>query len=58
MLFYLLSRGIEPAVAQQLLKWAFLEDVVSTIGVPELRRQVEQSVARQMQEGEALKELL
>ena len=58
MLFYLLSRGIEPNVAQQLLKWAFLEDVVSTIGVPELRRQVEQSVAGQMQEGEALKELL
>jgi Fe-S cluster assembly protein SufD len=58
MLFYLLSRGIEPNVAQQLLKWAFLEDVVSTIGVPELRRQVEQSLAGQMQEGEALKELL
>src|SRR6202020_174465 len=26
MLFYLLSRGIDPATAQRLLKWAFLED--------------------------------
>ncbi|MDE2052686.1 MAG: SufD family Fe-S cluster assembly protein, partial [Gammaproteobacteria bacterium] len=28
MLFYLLSRGLSPEVAQRLLKWAFLEDVV------------------------------
>jgi Fe-S cluster assembly protein SufD len=58
MLFYLLSRGIDAATAQRLLKWAFLEDVVSKIEVPELRRQIERSLAGQMQDAAALKELL
>jgi Fe-S cluster assembly protein SufD len=65
MLFYLLSRGIDRATAQRLLKWAFLEDVVARIEVPELRRQIERNLAGQMQEawpmglpGAALKELL
>ncbi len=58
MLFYMLSRGIERDIAQQLLKWAFLEDVVSRIGVPELRKHIEQSLAGQMKETAALKELL
>ncbi|HEY6926108.1 MAG TPA: Fe-S cluster assembly protein SufD [Steroidobacteraceae bacterium] len=58
MLFYLLSRGIDPETAQRLLKWAFLEDVVARIEVPELRRQIERSLAEQMQESAALKELL
>jgi Fe-S cluster assembly protein SufD len=58
MLFYLLSRGIDPATAQRLLKWAFLEDVVAKIEVPELRRQVERSLAGQMQDAAELKELL
>jgi Fe-S cluster assembly protein SufD len=55
MLFYLLSRGIDPATAQRLLKWAFLEDVVAKIEVPELRRQIERSLAGQMQETAELK---
>jgi len=50
MLFYLLSRGLEPEVAQRLLKWAFLEDVVAKIEVAELRRQIEQRLARQVPE--------
>jgi len=58
MLFYLLSRGIDRDTAQRLLKWAFLEDVVSKIPVPELRRQIELSLAGQLQETIALKELL
>ena len=41
MLFYLLSRGLDREAAQRLLKWAFLEDAVATIEVPELRRQIE-----------------
>jgi Fe-S cluster assembly protein SufD len=57
MLFYLLSRGIDAATAQRLLKWAFLEDVVSKIEVPELRRQIERSLAGQMQDAAELKEL-
>jgi Fe-S cluster assembly protein SufD len=58
MLFYMLSRGIERDIAQQLLKWAFLEDVVSRIAVPELRRHIELTLAGQMKETTALKELL
>jgi Fe-S cluster assembly protein SufD len=58
MLFYLLSRGIDAETAQRLLKWAFLEDVVAKIEVPELRRQIERSLAGQMQEAAELKELL
>jgi len=58
MLFYLLSRGIEPETAQQLLKWAFLEDVVAKIAIPELRRHIELSLAGQLKETAALKELI
>jgi Fe-S cluster assembly protein SufD len=50
MLFYLLSRGLEPEVAQRLLKWAFLEDVVAKIEVAELRRQIEAHLALQVHE--------
>lgn len=58
MLFYMLSRGLEPETAQRLLKWAFLEDVVSKIEVPELRKQIEQSLAGQLHETAVLEELL
>ncbi|HEV2442096.1 MAG TPA: Fe-S cluster assembly protein SufD [Steroidobacteraceae bacterium] len=58
MLFYLLSRGLSPEVAQRLLKWAFLEDVVSKIELPELRRQIEHELAGQMADAATLKELL
>ncbi len=58
MLFYLLSRGLSPEVAQRLLKWAFLEDVVSRIELPDLRRRIEVEIAGQMSEAASLKELL
>ena len=58
MLFYLLSRGLSPEVAQRLLKWAFLEDVVSKIELPGLRRQIEHDLAGQMADAASLKELL
>ena len=58
MLFYLLSRGLDRDTAQRLLKWAFLEDVVARIEVPELRRQIEQSLAGHLNETVTLKELL
>jgi Fe-S cluster assembly protein SufD len=58
MLFYLLSRGLDRETALRLLKWAFLEDVVAKIEVPELRRQIEQSLAGQMTEAAALKDVL
>jgi Fe-S cluster assembly protein SufD len=57
MLFYLLSRGLEPDTAQRLLKWAFLADAFARIGIPELRHQIEASLAAGLKDG-ALKELL
>jgi Fe-S cluster assembly protein SufD len=57
MLFYLLSRGLTRDTAQRLLKWAFLEDVIGQIGVPALRRQIEERLAGHLRD-EALRELL
>jgi Fe-S cluster assembly protein SufD len=57
MLFYLLSRGLTRDTAQRLLKWAFLEDVIAQIGVPALRRQIEERLAGHLRD-EALRELL
>jgi len=58
MLFYLLSRGLDRDSAQRALKWAFLEDVIAKIEVPELRRQIEQRFAGAMQDGAALREFI
>ncbi|MBV9724246.1 MAG: Fe-S cluster assembly protein SufD, partial [Gammaproteobacteria bacterium] len=55
--FYLLSRGLDRDAAQRLLKWAFLEDVVSQIHLPGLRRQVEERLAVHLRD-DALRELL
>ena len=45
MLFYLLSRGIPPAQAESLLKWAFISDVLRHVPTPAVRRQVEALLA-------------
>jgi Fe-S cluster assembly protein SufD len=58
MLFYLLSRGLDRDSALRALKWAFLEDVIAKIEVPELRRQIEERLAAAMQDGAALRELI
>jgi Fe-S cluster assembly scaffold protein SufB len=54
MLFYLLSRGIEPATARALLQWAFIEAAVSRIAPAALRREVEQLAEAQLLEVSAL----
>ena len=58
MLFYLLSRGLDRETAQRALKWAFLEDVISRIEVPALRRGIEERLAGEMHDGAAVRELL
>ena len=58
MLFYLLSRGLDPAVARQLLEWAFLEDVLSHVSPPALRRQVELATLERLGNSQALEALL
>jgi Fe-S cluster assembly protein SufD len=57
MLFYLLSRGLDRDSAQRLLKWAFLEDVISQVTLRPLRRQIEERLAGHLRD-EALRELL
>jgi len=57
LLFYLLSRGLERDTAQRLLKWAFLEDVISQITLRPLRRAIEERLAGQLRD-DALRELL
>jgi Fe-S cluster assembly protein SufD len=48
LLFYLLARGIDPATARALLKWAFLSDVLRTIELPALRSVAEHGAAGQL----------
>jgi len=48
MLFYLLARGLDREEARRLLEWAFIADLVAKIDVPELRRDIERSLARRM----------
>jgi len=44
LLFYLLSRGLDPDTARALLKSAFLGDALAAIDIAPLRRQVEHSL--------------
>jgi Fe-S cluster assembly protein SufD len=50
LLFYLLSRGLDPRTARALLKWAFLGDVLRAIELPSLREQAERSAAGVLQD--------
>jgi Fe-S cluster assembly protein SufD len=57
MLFYLLSRGLDPDTAQRLLKWAFLGDVLAKIPLPQARREMERRLADVLQDA-TIKELM
>ena len=57
-LFYLLSRGLDPETARKLLEWAFIGDVMSHIGIADLRRQVELATVSQLGNAAALEALL
>lgn len=48
MLFYLLSRGVDPESAESLLKWAFVSDVLMRLPCATLRAQVEATLERQL----------
>jgi Fe-S cluster assembly protein SufD len=45
MLFYLLSRGIDPHTAEDLLKWAFIGDVLARLPVPQLQKSLRDALA-------------
>jgi Fe-S cluster assembly protein SufD len=57
LLYYLLARGLEPATARSLLKWALLGEVLSAIDPPALRRSAELAAAAQLHDTPA-RELL
>jgi len=46
MRFYLAARGLDPAITRALLEWAFLEDALRDLDLPELRSAAEHALAR------------
>jgi Fe-S cluster assembly protein SufD len=58
MLFYLLSRGIDRATARGLLTFAFAEDVVSQVRLPELRRFLEGRVIGGLPDAHLIREFV
>jgi Fe-S cluster assembly protein SufD len=48
LMFYLLSRGLDPDTARALLRWAFLGDVLRAWQIPALRRTAERAAAGQL----------
>jgi Fe-S cluster assembly protein SufD len=58
MLFYLLSRGLDPATARGLLVFAFLDDVVARMGLDAVRRHLERRIAAALPDGPVIREFL
>jgi Fe-S cluster assembly protein SufD len=58
MLFYMLSRGLDRSDAEALLQWAFVEDAISRIELPALRREVEELVSARLHSVASLPGLL
>ncbi len=56
-LFYLLSRGLDTATARGLLTFAFCQDVIGKLPLPELRAQVEETVAGVLPDRELIRGL-
>jgi Fe-S cluster assembly protein SufD len=57
MLFYLLSRGIPPAAAESLLKWAFVSDVLAKLPDAALRTRFGKAIAPWLPGAEAARSL-
>jgi Fe-S cluster assembly protein SufD len=54
-LFYLLARGLDPAVARSLLTFAFCEDVITGVPMPELRRTIEELVVGRLPDRDVIR---
>jgi Fe-S cluster assembly protein SufD len=52
MIFYLRARGIAEAEARSMLAYAFAAEVLGTVAIPELRTELEGSIARWLAHGE------
>jgi len=57
-LFYLLSRGLDPATARGLLTFAFCQDVIGKLPLPALRAPVEAMVAGTLPDRELIRGLV
>jgi Fe-S cluster assembly protein SufD len=57
-LFYLLSRGIDPQTARALLIYAFLDDVLAKLELPELRQQLERRISSALPDQQRIEEFL
>jgi Fe-S cluster assembly protein SufD len=55
-LFYLRSRGLDPATARALLTWAFAAEMVERISAPAIREPVRRLVTAHLPDGERLRE--
>jgi len=58
MMFYLLSRGLDPETARGLLVFAFLDDVVARMGFDAVRRHLEERVAAALPDAPIIREFL
>ena len=54
-LFYLLARGLDPATARSLLTFAFCEDVIAGVPLPELRRSIEELVVGRLPDRDVIR---
>jgi Fe-S cluster assembly protein SufD len=57
-LFYLRSRGIDPATARSLLTYAFADEVLQRFRQPSVARQARRELLRWLPGGSTLEELL
>jgi len=57
-LFYLLSRGLDPAAARALLTYAFCQDVIGRLPLPEVRAAAEALVAGALPDRELIRGLI
>ena len=55
MLFYMLSRGIDRDIAQSLLVYAFLSDVLTDMSVPSARSSIESALIAQLPDSQILR---
>jgi Fe-S cluster assembly protein SufD len=53
--FYLLSRGLDPDTARSLLTFAFCEDVIAGVPLPELRGPIEEMVVGRLPDRDVIR---
>lgn len=58
MLFYLRSRGIDMETARGLLIFAFADDVIRRVGIPEIRTHVEDAVLGRLPDSDRIKDFV